>query len=157
VQSGARRQISVKRLLTRRCTGRQFRYAPLPPVSLALCVQVTNQRKLQKSMKSFGKFLFFIVGLYVVTDLSYRYINTGTFSGKGFSAAETERIQDDIKSQYESKEGNKVLKIALAKVSPMKLEGFVQIQPKKGAAYTQECEALKGENLRITWRCRSEG
>jgi hypothetical protein len=108
-------------------------------------------------MKSFGKFLFFIVGLYVVTDLSYRYINTGTFSGKGFSAAETERIQDDIKSQYESKEGNKVLKIALAKVSPMKLEGFVQIQPKKGAAYTQECEALKGENLRITWRCRSEG
>lgn len=106
-------------------------------------------------MKSLMKVIFYLVFVYIGAVLSYQYTKTGTFSGKGFSREEVQKIKDEMKKEIESSGKKKVLKVAMAKVAPQRLEGFVKIKLVSGSRYALDCEAIKGENLHIIWKCNS--
>ena len=101
--------------------------------------------------------LLVIIGLlFLSADLFYKWYMTGTLTGIGFSDSDIQKIENDIKEKYDGKNGLSVEKVALIKTSDTTLEGFVELRNNNNDRIQQSCEAKKGENLRIIWKCSNK-
>lgn len=115
-----------------------------------------TKEKTKKTIRAPFKILLVLIVFLFGADLWLKYTRTGTLSGKGFSEKQVSELQESIKRKIEESDDVKVSEVFLIKVSPMNLEGYVNLTLPSGEKYQNQCTAKKGENLKVMWRCTSK-
>jgi hypothetical protein len=79
--------------------------------------------------------------------------STGSPTAQGFTAADVERIEQDIRAQY-AKRHEIVEQVGLIRESPTKVTGFVKIKRALLGTVMEQCTATWGIGGQYIWQCK---
>jgi hypothetical protein len=112
-----------------------------------------NSAKSQFKMRPVFKVALVVILLLFGAGIFFNWSNTGTLSGRGFTDADVERIEQGIRAEFSKREGIKVEEVKMIRESPRKMTGFATIRAPLIGAVHKSCSATMSEDGQTIWEC----
>lgn len=111
---------------------------------------VKGQLTARPAYKVAGAIILVLIIIVLFANVS----RTGTVSGNGFSDADVQNIERDIREKYANGSGATVQEVQLIRESPTKLSGYVTLKQASVGTIQKTCSATMGVDAQIIWECK---
>ncbi|HEY1724549.1 MAG TPA: hypothetical protein VGF89_03930 [Steroidobacteraceae bacterium] len=114
---------------------------------------VKNPHSILPGLRTLG----IIVLALVAAGLLYTWYRNGVLPGQGFTDADITRVENDIRTQFATREGWKIEEVQMMRESPRKLTGFAKVKVPILGSINKSCTATYGDSSKgsqYIWECK---